>query len=36
MESVDPETLLEWLQTGFGDGRDIQVCFYLIVKYCCF
>lgn len=25
MEGVDPDTLLEWLQTGVGDERDIQV-----------
>ncbi|KAL3982231.1 HECT-domain (ubiquitin-transferase) family protein [Acanthocheilonema viteae] len=25
MEGVDPDTLLEWLQTGVGDERDIQL-----------
>lgn len=25
MEGVDPDTLLEWLQTGVGDERDIQM-----------
>jgi E3 ubiquitin-protein ligase HECTD1 len=26
MEGVDPETLLDWLQTGTGEERDLQVC----------
>uniref|UniRef100_A0A914WAU0 E3 ubiquitin-protein ligase n=1 Tax=Plectus sambesii TaxID=2011161 RepID=A0A914WAU0_9BILA len=25
MDGVDPDTLLEWLQTGVGDERDIQL-----------
>ncbi|KHN87505.1 E3 ubiquitin-protein ligase HECTD1 [Toxocara canis] len=25
MDGVDPDTLLEWLQTGVGDERDIQM-----------
>ncbi len=25
MAEVDPETLLEWLQTGTGDERDMQL-----------
>lgn len=25
MEGIDPETLLEWLQTGIGDERDLQL-----------
>ncbi len=25
MDCVDPDTLLEWLQTGVGDGREIQL-----------
>lgn len=25
MEGIDPDTLLEWLQAGFGDERDLQV-----------
>lgn len=25
MDGVDPETLLEWLQTGTGDERDLQL-----------
>ncbi len=25
MAEVDPETLLEWLSLGQGDGRDIQM-----------
>lgn len=26
MDGIDPDVLLEWLQTGFGDERDLQVC----------
>ncbi|GMR47420.1 hypothetical protein PMAYCL1PPCAC_17615 [Pristionchus mayeri] len=25
MEGIDPDTLLEWLQAGFGDERDLQL-----------
>lgn len=25
MEGIDPDVLLEWLQTGIGDERDLQV-----------
>ncbi|CAI2350375.1 unnamed protein product [Caenorhabditis sp. 36 PRJEB53466] len=25
MDGIDPETLLEWLQTGIGDERDLQL-----------
>lgn len=25
MDGVDPETLLEWLQTGTGEERDLQL-----------
>lgn len=25
MDCVDPDTLLEWLQTGAGEDRDIQL-----------
>jgi hypothetical protein len=25
MDGVDPDTLLEWLQTGVADERDLQV-----------
>ena len=25
MSDVDPETLLEWLQTGHGNERDMQL-----------
>jgi len=25
MAEVDPETLLEWLSLGLGEGRDIQM-----------
>lgn len=34
MEGVDPDTLLEWLQTGAGDERDIQVIrkFYVLLS----
>ena len=27
MDGVDPDTLLEWLQMGVGDERDLQVFF---------
>lgn len=25
MDGIDPDTLLEWLQTGAGDERDLQL-----------
>lgn len=25
MDGIDPDVLLEWLQTGIGDERDLQV-----------
>ena len=25
MAEIDPETLLEWLQTGHGDEREMQL-----------
>ncbi len=38
MSDIDPETLLEWLQMGVGDERDIQLlaleqlCMILLVS----
>ena len=32
MEGIDPDVLLEWLQTGMGDERDLQVVFPFLQK----
>ena len=34
MADVDPETLLEWLQMGQGDERDMQQIALEQVRHC--
>lgn len=33
MDGIDPDVLLEWLQTGIGDERDLQVCVLIFSYY---